>query len=197
MPNFTLTEKQYEDLKEIFLSDNSDLANHPEFFEEAASDPSADFDTKSYIDDRIGLCKALGIDFWESASAFSHPYDIRRLKALYQGQSIKEFEEKNKRPTGNEFIKDLFNTFEEQKGSSITAFELFTDRELALLAVKFTAEKTEFENTLMTLPKEERDHFLFKYKFIFIRGHGKEKEEELISGFLKEYRNKGFGLSKN
>ena len=197
MRTFTLTEKQYTELKNILMVDNSDLAEHPEFLEEFAADPDTGFGARDYFDTRIGLCRALGLDFWETAEAFTHPYDIRRLKAIYNGQSIKEFEEKHKRPTGAEFIKDLFNTFEEERGSPITAFELFNDRELALLAVKFTTEKAEFENILMTLPEEERDNFLFKYKFIFIKDHGKEKEEELISGFLKEYRDKGFGLCKN
>lgn len=36
-----------------------------------------------------------------------------------------------------------------------------------------------------------------EYKFIFIERHGKEKEEELIEQFLKEYINRGFGLCKN
>jgi hypothetical protein len=31
MPNFTLTEKQYHDLKEILMSDNCDLAKNPNF----------------------------------------------------------------------------------------------------------------------------------------------------------------------
>jgi hypothetical protein len=197
MPKFTLTEKQYEDLKDILMSENSDLANHPEFFEETTSDPEAGFDTKNYIDERIELCKALGIDFWESAAAFSQPYDIRRLKALYEGQSLKEFEEKHQRPTGIEFIKDVFNTLEEQEGSILSPFHLFTDTELALLAIKFTGEKTEFQNALLTLPEEERECFVSKYRFVFILRHGKEKEKELISQFLTEYQNNGYGLCKN
>jgi len=34
------------------MSDNSELANNPEFFQEIASDRDVDFDTKNYIDDR-------------------------------------------------------------------------------------------------------------------------------------------------
>jgi hypothetical protein len=197
MPNFTLTEKQYADLKHILMCDNADLADHPQFFEETASDPYADFDTTRYIDDRIELCKALEIDFWESASAFSHPYNIRRLKAIYGGLSIKEFEEKHERPTGIESFKDLINTYEEQNGSPITAFDIFTDAELPLLVVKCTAENAEFQRLLLALPEDEKDSFLSKYRFVFIFRHGKEKEDELIAQFLTEYRNKGFGLCKN
>jgi len=36
---------------------------------------------------------------------------------MHQGQSIKEFEKKYKRPTEIEFIKDIFSTFEEQEDS--------------------------------------------------------------------------------
>jgi hypothetical protein len=197
MRNFTLTEKQYADLNHILMCDNADLADHPQFFEETASDPYADFDTKKYIDDRIELCKAFEIDFWESASAFSHPYNIRRLKAIYGGQSIKEFEEKHERATGIESFNDLINTYEEQKGSPITAFDIFTDTELPLLAVKCTAQNAEFQRLLLTLPEDEKESFLSKYRFVFIFRHGKEKEEELIAQFLTEYRNRGFGLCKN
>jgi hypothetical protein len=42
-----------------------------------------------------------------------------------------------------------------------------------------------------------RDAFLSKYRFIFMERDGKEKEEELIAQFLKEYINRGFGLCKN
>ena len=197
MPNFTLTEKHYADLKHILMSDNSDLANNPEFFEEASSDPYADFDTKKYIDDRIELCKALGIDFWESASVFSQPYDIRRLKAIYQGESLKEYEEKHQRPTGINVMKDFFNSYEEFEGAPLTAFDIFTDTELPLLVLKCAGEDAEFQKIFLTLPEEERDAFLSKYRFIFMERDGEEKEEELIAQFLKEYINRGFGLCKN
>jgi hypothetical protein len=109
---FKLTEKQFEDLKDILTSANPELANNPEFFEECESDPELHFDTKEYIDDRIGLCNALEIDFWLTAAAFAPPYDIKRLKAKYAGQSLKEFEEKHKRPTGPEFIKEIIKSYE-------------------------------------------------------------------------------------
>lgn len=57
MPIFQLMEKQFGDLKAIY-SNNSELANHPEFFEERVSHPNQVFDTKEFIDNRIALCKA-------------------------------------------------------------------------------------------------------------------------------------------
>lgn len=197
MPGFTLTEKQYADLKHILMCDNSDIADHPEFIEDPTSGVDAGFDAKKYIDERVELCKALGIDFWESAAGFSRPFNIRRLKAIHAGQSINEYEEKHERPTGIENIKDLINTYEEQKGLPITAFDIFSDSELPLLAVKCTAENVEFQRLLQTLSEDEKESFLSKYQLLFILRHGKEKEEELIDQFVIEYRNKGFGICNN
>ncbi|HEY5408352.1 MAG TPA: hypothetical protein VIJ92_14760 [Ginsengibacter sp.] len=93
MPDFTLTEKQFNDLKHILTVDNANLADHPEFFDELG------LDHKEFIAERIALCNAFKIDFWNTVDAFSPSYNLQRLKALYNGQSIKEFEEQHKRPT--------------------------------------------------------------------------------------------------
>ena len=111
MPDFTLTEKQFADLKHILMTDNADLADHPEFFEESWLDP------KEFIAERIALCNAFKIDFWNTVDLFSTPYHLQRLKALYNGQSIKEFEEQHKRPTPSEFAKEILRPFENEEES--------------------------------------------------------------------------------
>jgi hypothetical protein len=97
MQNFTLSEKQLADLKHILSCDNAELADEPEFFEETGLDP------KLFIAERIALCNAFKIDFWNTIGLYSTPYNTKRLKALYTGQSIKEFEKKHKRPDNPDF----------------------------------------------------------------------------------------------
>lgn len=109
MPNFTLTGKQFAELKHILTVDNAGLADHPEFFEES------DLDPKKFIAERIALCNALKIDFWKTVDAFSTIYNAKRLKALYDGQSIKEFEELHNKSFPSEFTKEIFKSFKTGK----------------------------------------------------------------------------------
>jgi len=102
MGNFTFTPKQYDDLKHIFMVDNADIGEHPEYFEEANIDP------KDYLDERIALCKAFKIDFWESACVLSTHYNYERLNALYIGKSMEEFDKQYKISNPNGFAEKLF-----------------------------------------------------------------------------------------
>ena len=90
MPDFTLTEKQFNDLKHILTVDNANLADHPEFFDESGLDP------KEFIPERIALCNALKIDYWDTVIAFSPSYNLQRLQALFNGQSIKSLRNNTK-----------------------------------------------------------------------------------------------------
>jgi hypothetical protein len=110
---------------------------------------------------------------------------------------LQEFEEKHQRPTEIKFIKDVIDAHVEQKGSRLASFDFFSDSELALLTLKFTCEKKEYQIALRNLPDEERRHLLWLYRYVFISRHGKEKEKELFSPFLTDYYNNGYGLSRN
>ncbi|KAA9038750.1 hypothetical protein FW778_14495 [Ginsengibacter hankyongi] len=110
MENFTLTPKQYDDLKHIFMVDNADIGQHPEYFEEANVSP------KDYLDERIALCEAFKIDFWESAGDLSRHYDHERLKAMYIGMSIEEFDKQYKIAYPNGIAEKVFRSLANNDG---------------------------------------------------------------------------------
>lgn len=99
MVNITLTPSQFTTIADLLTADIEDIANHPEFFEECGYDP------KNYIDERIALCQLFNVDFWNMADLMCNHYVYARLKALYEGQPLKEFTETYEMPSQNEIEK--------------------------------------------------------------------------------------------
>lgn len=97
--NIKLSQKQFDEISELLKDDIEDLANHPEFFEEMNYDP------KDYIDKRIELCALFEIDFWNTADLYCDHFSFERMKALYNGQSLKAFNEQYESPNDAELAK--------------------------------------------------------------------------------------------
>lgn len=83
MQNITLSESQFDEIVHLLKHDIEDLARHPEYFEECGYNP------KEYIDKRIELCKIFKIDFWTTADLYCDHNCYERMKALYNGPSVK------------------------------------------------------------------------------------------------------------
>jgi len=59
-------------------------------------------------------------------------------------------------------------------------FDFFTKSEMTLLVLKFRNENEKFKKTVMALPRQERDNFLYKFYHAFILHEDKKNQEELI-----------------
>jgi hypothetical protein len=68
--------------------------------------------------------------------------------------------------------------------SEFNRFDFFTKSEMTLLVLKFNDENEMFKKTIMALPRQERDNFLYKFYHAFILHEGKENQEELITKAL-------------
>jgi hypothetical protein len=88
-----LTDGQIAILKGIIRADIVDLAQSPEFFDQMNYEP------KAYIDDRIALTEQFGLDFWKEIELFCSHVEFERLKALYNGSTLRQFYETYQAPS--------------------------------------------------------------------------------------------------
>jgi hypothetical protein len=112
MKNIALAQSQYEMLSDLLKDDIQNLANCPAFFQQCGIDP------KEYIDERIVLCRLFEIDFWNIVEIGCPHTVLERLKALYEGKTIKEFLESYEEPGESERLTRFFKALLKGKGGS-------------------------------------------------------------------------------
>lgn len=107
IPN--LTENQITIVKDIIRSDIKDLAQNAEFFDRMQYDP------KKYIDDRISITEQFGLDFWQEIELFCSDVEFKRLKALYDGNTLRQFYETYETPSESQLAKSFLKSLIERK----------------------------------------------------------------------------------
>jgi hypothetical protein len=101
MQTILLKENQFTIVADLLRQDAEKLAEDLNFFQEN------DLDPKEYIDERIHLCSVFKIDFWHAVSLNSHDFFSKRLKAIYDGIAIQDFENSYKSLSQEELAKDF------------------------------------------------------------------------------------------
>ena len=106
MATVELSEKDIEILKSIIQEDVNDIAEDVSFFEDLKLNP------KEFIDDRIELCKKFDLNFWSIVGIYNSYSKLKRLEALYNGETLKHFLENYEEPSQSflerDFIKKVF-----------------------------------------------------------------------------------------
>jgi|GEM_PF-2196718 len=85
MKSLNFSEKNFAYLKDLLQKDAEDIATDISFFEQLSLNP------KEFIDERISLCHQFNLDFWEWINDNCSDYQSKQLKALYNGENMKEF----------------------------------------------------------------------------------------------------------
>jgi len=105
--------QEFEIIKSLLENDFEDLAKSPTFFEEMKYDP------KEYMDERTALGKKFDLDFWKVIDLHCSDYELQRLRALYNGQSLSKFIETYEKPSEGQiaarFLKSIIESKKQTK----------------------------------------------------------------------------------
>lgn len=116
MKQLSLTDYQYKYIKELLEKDAEEIANDVSFFDQLKWDP------KKFVDDRVELCKAFDIDFWQCVADNCNHYEEMRLRALCEGIDPKKFKETYSDPGEAEharrFLRTMFSRRQSSDGNS-------------------------------------------------------------------------------
>lgn len=106
MEKFNLLDSQVETIKYLIKTEIGQIAQEEKYFEENHFNPT------NHIDEWIALCRQFNLDFWNVLGMYggSH-YQLERMKALYIGQTLKEFSTSYREPTKNELLKYFAKPF--------------------------------------------------------------------------------------
>lgn len=111
MKTIDLTENEFKILRVIIQNDIANLAQEEDFFEQTKYDP------KEYIDERISLSKQFNLDFWKVVELYCSDVELERLKALYNGKTIREFYENYTLPNESHLQKKFLRSLIEGKNN--------------------------------------------------------------------------------
>lgn len=115
MTNHSLTAKELESIQFIIEKDISIWINENKaYFEELLKENDS---IKDYVDEYVTLANKFDIDFWRTVRLNGNDFSIKRLEALYKGESLDEYYHNYEKPSEAEILKDLFKTLLDKKES--------------------------------------------------------------------------------
>lgn len=101
MHTVQLSQNEFEIVRSVIVNDISDLAASEGFFD----DPK--INAKDYIDARVSVANQFGLNFWKVVALNNSDYELRRLLAIYEGKTRREFLESYDHPSQTELFKSF------------------------------------------------------------------------------------------